>query len=82
MPATIGIIAGTPVAGLEETELQIFATGKAPDGSCTSSVDTTISGSHATLLRIYVKQKLFGVDYVLITGRTADGRTVDERVKP
>ena len=32
VPATIGIIAGTPVAGLEETELQIFATGKAPDG--------------------------------------------------
>ncbi len=32
-PATIGIIAGTPVAGLAEEELQRFATGKAPDGS-------------------------------------------------
>jgi hypothetical protein len=60
----------------------VVHTGRAPDGSCTSSVDTTISGAQARLLRIYVKQKLFGVDYVLISGRTPGGKTVDERVNP
>jgi len=32
-PATIGIIDGTPVVGLNEEELQQFGGGKAPDGS-------------------------------------------------
>lgn len=31
MPATIGIVAGIPVAGLTEDELKIFATGHAPN---------------------------------------------------
>jgi hypothetical protein len=61
----------------------VVHTGRASDGSCTSSVDTTIAGTPARLVRVYVKQKFSGgVDYVLLSGRTADGRNVDERIRP
>jgi hypothetical protein len=55
-------------------------TGRGSTGTCTSWVDTTIAGAQARLLGIYVKQNLFGVDYVLLTGRTTDGKVVEERV--
>jgi hypothetical protein len=55
---------------------------RGPDGACTSFVETTIAGAPARLLRIYVKERLFGVDYVLLSGRTADGKLVDERLRP
>lgn len=57
-------------------------TGRGADGTCTSRVDTTIAGTQARLLSIHVKQSLFGVDYVLLTGSTADGKAVQERVSP
>ena len=57
-------------------------TERGADGACTSFVETTIAGAPARLLGIYVKERLFGVDYVLISGQTRDGRNVDERVRP
>ncbi len=58
----------------------IAHTGRGADGVCTSWVETTIAGSEARLLGVYVKQKLFGVDYVLLTGRTQEGKPVQERL--
>lgn len=58
----------------------IAHTGRGADGACTSWVETTIAGSEARLLGVYVKQKLFGVDYVLLTGRTPEGKPVQERL--
>jgi len=57
-------------------------TGRGADGTCTSWVDTTIAGVEARLQGVYVKQRLFGVDYVLLTGQTSDGKAVQERVVP
>jgi len=52
------------------------------DGACTSWVETTIGKAQARLLGVYVKQRLFGVDYVLLSGRTPEGKAVEERVSP
>jgi hypothetical protein len=57
-------------------------TGRGPDGVCTSWVDTTIAGAEARLLGLYVKQRLLGVDYVQLTGRTPEGKVVEEQVRP
>ena len=40
----------------------------------------TISGVPARVSDVYVRQKLFGVDYVLVTGRTSGGDVVRERI--
>ncbi len=55
---------------------------RGPDGRCTSSVDTTVAGITARVASVYVKQKLFGVDYVLLTGVSQEGAVVQERVVP
>jgi hypothetical protein len=55
-------------------------TWRGPDGACTSSANMTISGVLARVTNVYVRQKLFGVEYVQITGSTADGEVVSERV--
>jgi hypothetical protein len=60
----------------------IVHTARGANGGCTSYVETIIAGVPAQVLRIYVKERLFGVDYVLLTGRTADGKIVDERLHP
>ena len=57
-------------------------TGRGADGVCTSWVDTTIAGGEARLLGVYVKQRLLGVDYVQLTGRTPEGKVVAEQVRP
>ena len=57
-------------------------TWRTPEGTCTSSASTTVAGVPARLASIYVKQKLFGVDYVLFTGWAADGAVVRERLSP
>jgi hypothetical protein len=57
-------------------------TGRGVDGACSSWVETTIGGAQARLLSVYVKQRLFGVDYVLLTGRTPEGKAVQERLVP
>lgn len=60
----------------------IAHTGRGAEGTCTSWVETTIAGAEARLLGVYVKQKLFGVAYVLLTGRTPEGKDVQERLSP
>ena len=54
--------------------------GRDGGGGCTSRVDTKIAGVEARLVSVYIKEKLLGVDYVLLSGRTADGKSVQERV--
>jgi hypothetical protein len=57
-------------------------TGRGDDGACASWVETAVAGSNARLLGIYVKQSLFGVDYVQLSGTTSQGKVVQERVVP
>jgi Domain of unknown function (DUF4833) len=52
----------------------------APDGRCASSASMTIDGSPARVTTVYVRQKLFGVDYVEVTGATSSGELVRERL--
>jgi hypothetical protein len=53
---------------------------RAEDGKCTSSASTTINGVPARIDNVFVKTKLFGVDYVQLTGITKDGSVVRERL--
>jgi hypothetical protein len=55
-------------------------TSRGPDGACTSAATMTISGVPARVSDVYVRQKLFGVDYVQLTGRTPGGDVVRERI--
>ncbi len=57
-----------------------ISTTRASDGTCKASTSTTISGVNARVANIYVKMKLFGVDYVELSGYTADGAIVRERL--
>jgi hypothetical protein len=57
-------------------------TGRGDDGTCISWVDTNVAGSPARLLGVYVKQGLFSVDYVELTGRSPEGKMVRERLVP
>lgn len=56
--------------------------GRGADGVCTSWVDTTIAGADARVLGVYAKQRFLGVDYVQLTGRTPEGKIVQEQVRP
>jgi hypothetical protein len=56
--------------------------GRAADGRCASWVGTTIAGVPARVDSVYVKQKLFSVEYVLLTGWSLEGTLVRERVSP
>jgi Domain of unknown function (DUF4833) len=55
-------------------------TTRSAEGQCTSTAETTIGGVPAKLDDIYVKQKLFGIDYVLLTGVSHAGAPVKERI--
>jgi hypothetical protein len=55
-------------------------TSRGPGGACTASASMTISGMPARLSDVYVRQKLFGIDYVQVTGRTPGGDVVRERL--
>jgi hypothetical protein len=57
-------------------------TFRTADGKCASTTSTTIAGAPARLANIYVRQKLFGIDYVQFTGWATDGAIVRERVSP
>jgi len=57
-------------------------TWRASDGRCTSSAEMTIAGVPARLAGVYVRQTLFGVDYVVFTGWSEEGAVVRERVSP
>lgn len=69
--------------GATASRVFVARVGRAADGTCTSSVVTTIAGTQARLVGVHVKQTFFGgVDYVQLTGRTPDGKTVNERMRP
>jgi hypothetical protein len=70
------VVAGLPTRGFAAR------VGRDAGGACTSSVETTIGGAQARVLAIHVKVHLFGVDYVLLRGQTAEGKLVEERVRP
>jgi hypothetical protein len=53
---------------------------RAADGRCSSWVGTTVAGVPVRVANIYVQQKLFGVDYVLLSGWSEEGTLVQERV--
>jgi hypothetical protein len=57
-------------------------TWRGPDGGCSSSTEMTIAGVRARLDSVYVRQRLFGIDYILLTGWSKDGAVVRERVSP
>ncbi len=53
-------------------------TWRTSDG-CAASTSTNIAGTPARIASVYVKLKLFGVDYVQLTGYGPDGAVVRER---
>jgi Domain of unknown function (DUF4833) len=55
-------------------------TWRAPDGTCASSANMSIAGVQARVSNVFVRQKLFGVEYVLLTGWTQGGSVVRERI--
>lgn len=55
-------------------------TVRGADGKCTSTASATINGAPARIDSVYVKTKLFGVDYVQLTGVAKDGSVVRERL--
>jgi len=55
-------------------------TTRAGDGSCAATTTATINGAVARVSGVYVKLKLFGVDYVQLTGIAPDGSVVKERL--
>jgi hypothetical protein len=55
-------------------------TARTADGRCTSTAEMSIAGVLANLTDVYVKQNLFGIDYVLLTGVSRNGETVKERI--
>jgi hypothetical protein len=57
-------------------------TSRAADGRCASWIEATIDGVPARVASVFVQQKLFGVDYVLLSGVSEAGATVCERVRP
>jgi hypothetical protein len=70
------------IRGLPARSIRI-RTWRAADGTCAASASTTIAGVPARVANVHVQQKLFGVDYVLLTGWAADGGTiVHERLSP
>ena len=57
-------------------------TARHGDGACGAVVQMSIAGESARVSSVYVKQKLFGVDYIALSGTAADGRLVREIIKP
>jgi hypothetical protein len=55
-------------------------TQRGEGGKCTSSASATINGVPARIDNVFVKLKLFGVDYVQLTGIAKDGSVVRERL--
>jgi hypothetical protein len=57
-------------------------TERGADGQCSSSAQTMIAGVSARLAAVYVQQRLFGIEYVLLSGWAEDGTAVRERIIP
>jgi hypothetical protein len=58
----------------------VIRTWRANNGMCASEASTTISGTPARLDGIFVKLKLFGVDYVQLSGVAPTGAAVQEKL--
>jgi len=71
--ATLRALPGRPIA---------VRTWRAEDGSCHAMSRVTIDGSQARLYNVHVALKLFGVEYLLLTGWSDGGRTVREKISP
>jgi hypothetical protein len=67
--------------GMPERAISI-RTWRKPDGACASAVNMTIAGVPARVANVHVQQKLFGVDYVLVTGWSPAGAVVREKIAP
>jgi hypothetical protein len=57
-------------------------TARAPGGTCSASVLTTIAGVPARVASVQVHETLFGVGYVQLTGWSEAGAVVRERLSP
>ena len=57
-------------------------TWRRPDGACAAEANMTIAGVPARVANVHVQQKLFGVDYVLLTGWSSSGAVVREKLAP
>lgn len=57
-------------------------TSRAADGRCAAWVGAAIAGAPARVASVFVQQKMFGVDYVLLSGVSETGAVVRERVVP
>jgi hypothetical protein len=68
------VLRGMPARAID------IRTWRAADGTCASSASMTIAGVPARVANVYVRQKLFGIDYVLLTGWTPGGGVVRERI--
>jgi Domain of unknown function (DUF4833) len=55
-------------------------TARAADGTCAATSTMAIGSSTLRLYDIYVKQSLFGVDYILLTGWSDSGAVVREKL--
>jgi len=55
-------------------------TAHAADGTCSATATVGIGSASARLHDIYVKQSLFGVDYLLLTGWADSGAVVREKL--
>ena len=55
-------------------------TARAADGTCSATATVDIGNASARLYDIYVKQSLFGVDYLLLTGWADGGAVVREKL--
>jgi hypothetical protein len=53
---------------------------RATDGRCSSWVGASVAGVPVRVAGIYVQQKLFGIDYVLLSGWAEDGALLRERI--
>jgi len=60
----------------------LVETLRAPDGTCRAQATVQIAGAPAHLTEVYVRLKsAFGVDYLLLRGRSMDGgRPVEEKL--
>ena len=65
--------------GLPQRPITI-RTWRSDGGACTSEATTSISGTPARLDGIYVKLKLFGLDYVELSGVGPNGAAVREKL--
>jgi hypothetical protein len=61
----------------------LVRSGRAPDGTCRASAQTTVAGSPAYLFNVYLKLKWLGIDYILLRGWSLDRtHVVTERLEP